>query len=89
MAARGNCQHGIYSHMHTVSEDEERELKQELLKMDVNLRKKQVAWETPRNIAILAGAVAALSGGLAAWIGYKVGSTPPAPIVIQLPPPAK
>lgn len=55
--------------------------------MDVQLRRKQVAWETPRNIAILAGAVAALSGGVAGWIGYKVGSTPPAPIVIQLPAP--
>ena len=75
--------------MHTVTEDEERELKQELLALDTQLRRKQVAWETPRNIAILAGAVAALSGGLAAWIGYKVGSTPSAPIVIQLPPPAK
>lgn len=45
-----------------LTDDEERELRQELLKMDVNLRRKQVDWETPRNIAILAGALAALFG---------------------------
>lgn len=51
---------------------------------DLDLRRKQSFWETPRNIAILLGATAALFGAL----GYKFGSTPPAPIVIQLPPQA-
>jgi hypothetical protein len=56
----------------------------ELLTMDVELRRKQVAWETPRNIALLAGALAAIIGTAAGFIGYKIGMTPPAPIVIQM-----
>jgi hypothetical protein len=59
----------------------------ELLKMDIELRRKQVAWETPRNIAILAGAVAALAGIVFGVLGYKIGQTPsPPPIVITVPP---
>ena len=73
-----------------LTDDEERELRQELLKMDVNLRRKQVDWETPRNIAILAGALAALFGAAGGFIGYKIGQTPaPPPIIIQLPPQGK
>jgi hypothetical protein len=45
---------------------------------------KQISWENPRNIAILVGATAAITGALAGLIGYKIGATPPAPIVIQL-----
>lgn len=60
------------------------ELEIELLKMDINLRRKQISWENPRNIAILIGATTAIIGALAGLIGYKIGSTPPAPIVIQL-----
>jgi len=60
------------------------ELEIELLKMDIELRRKQIAWENPRNIAILVGATAAIIGALAGLIGYKIGATPPAPIVIQL-----
>jgi len=59
------------------------ELEIELLKMDIELRRKQIAWENPRNIAILVGATAAIIGALAGSIGYKIGATPPAPIVIQ------
>jgi hypothetical protein len=40
--------------------------------------------ETPRNIAIMVGATAAIIGAIAGFIGYKIGQTPPAPIVIQL-----
>jgi hypothetical protein len=43
-----------------------------------------MTWETPRNIAILAGAVAVIVGAVAFWIGYGIGQNPPAPIVIQL-----
>ena len=76
--------------MHTVTEDEERELKQELLALDTQLRRKQAFWETPRNLAIIGGAFAALVAALAGLAGYKLGSQPPpAPIIIQLPPPAK
>ena len=63
--------------------DDEQALRLELMRMDLQLKTKQAFWETPRNIAILVGAVAAIAGTL----GYKIGATPappPAPIVIQL-----
>jgi hypothetical protein len=46
---------------------------------------KQDIWEHPRNIAILVGVAAAIVGALSGYLGYKIGSTPPAPIVIYLP----
>jgi hypothetical protein len=62
-------------------------LKLELLKMDLNLRRKQDFWETPRNIAILIGATVALSSAIAGFLGYKIGQTPaPPPVIINLPP---
>ena len=65
-------------------------LKLELLKMDIELRRKQVAWETPRNIAILAGAVAAIAATVGGLAGYKIGQTPsPPPVIINLPPQSK
>jgi hypothetical protein len=69
-----------------LTDDEEKELRQELLMADLNLRRKQDIWETPRNIGILAAAVAAIAGVVFGVLGYKIGQTPPAPIVIQLPP---
>jgi hypothetical protein len=73
-----------------MTDDEEKQLRQELLMADLNLRRKQDMWETPRNIAILAGTIAAIVAALAGSVGYKIGSTPPPPIVIQLqmPPPS-
>jgi hypothetical protein len=64
-----------------MTDDDEKLLRQELLVADLDLRRKQGFWETPRNIAILLGVAAAIAGAL----GYKIGSTPPAPIVIYLP----
>jgi hypothetical protein len=52
--------------------------------MDIELRRKQIFWETPRNLAIVVGAAVAIVGALAGFIGYKIGQTPPPPIVIQL-----
>ena len=60
-------------------------LERELLELDINLRRKQDIWEHPRNIAILVGATAAIVSAFAGFIGFKIGQTPPAPIVIQLP----
>ena len=66
-----------------MTDDEEKQLRQELLVTDVNLHRKQDIWEHPRNIAILVGVVAAVAGTL----GFKLGSTPPpAPVVIYLTP---
>jgi hypothetical protein len=63
------------------------ELKRELLEMDVQLRRKQVTWETPRNIAILAAAIATIAGVVFGVLGYNLGRAPsPPPVIIQLPP---
>jgi hypothetical protein len=65
-----------------MTEDEEKLRKQELLMADLDLRRKQGFWETPRHIILLVGATAAIAGAL----GYKIGQTPPpAPIIINLP----
>ena len=64
------------------------QLERELLKMDIELRRKQLFWETPRNLAIVVGAAVALSAALAGWLGYQTGRNPPpppAPIIIQVP----
>jgi hypothetical protein len=61
-------------------------LKLELLKMDVELRRKQVAWETPRNLLLVIGAAIALGGLVFGALGYKIGQTPsPPPVIINLP----
>ncbi len=64
-------------------DDDELSLELELMRMDIKLKTKQAFWETPRNIAILLGTVAAVMGVL----GYKIGSIPQQPIVIYLPAP--
>lgn len=53
---------------------------------DLNLRRKQGFWETPRNIAIFAGAIAAIAATVGGLAGYKIGTTPPPQIIINVPP---
>jgi hypothetical protein len=73
----------------TAAEDEDNQLKRELLMADLQLRRKQVVWETPRNIGILAAAIAAIAGVLFGTLGYKIGQQPaPPPVIINLPPAA-
>jgi hypothetical protein len=67
-----------------LTDDEERELKAALMQADLDLRKKQIAWETPRNIAILVGAVAAITGAIAGWTGYRIGQNTPPPAPPQI-----
>lgn len=56
---------------------------------DLSLRRKQDFWETPRNIAILIGATAAIFSALAGLAGYKFAQTSQQPpIIINLPPQA-
>ena len=65
-------------------------LKLELLKMDIELRRKQTFWETPRNLAIVLGAMAAVFAAVFGVLGYKIGQTPsPPPVIINLPQPTK
>ena len=56
--------------------------------MDIELRRKQLFWETPRNLALVVGAAVALSAALAGWLDYQTGRNPPQPlppIIIQVP----
>jgi hypothetical protein len=57
------------------------QLKQELRRLDILLRRKQVFWETPRGILLVVATTAAVAG----LLGFKIGQTPPQPIVIQIP----
>jgi hypothetical protein len=64
----------------------ENRLKLELLKMDIELRRKQTFWETPRNLAIVLGAMAAIFAAVFGALGYKIGQTPSQPpVIINLP----
>jgi hypothetical protein len=49
------------------------------MKADLLLKTRQGFWESPRNLAIIVGAVAAIAG----LIGFKLGSQPPQAIVVQ------
>jgi hypothetical protein len=65
-----------------MTDDEEKQLRQELLVADLSLRRKQDIWEHPRNIALLVAATAAIAGA----VGFKIGQTPaPPPIIVQVP----
>lgn len=39
--------------------------------MDLELRRKQTFWETPRNLAIVLGAAVTLAGPVLGALGYK------------------
>lgn len=67
-----------------MDEAERGEVKDRLLAADFILRTKQATWETPRNIAILAGALAAIMAAIFGVLGYKIGSAPPQQIVVHL-----
>jgi hypothetical protein len=70
-----------------LSDEDERELKVELMRADLALKQKQAFWETPRNIALLVAAAA----GVAGVLGFKLGQVSPTnqPIIIQVPAPPK
>ena len=73
-----------------MTDDEEKQLRQELLVADLNLRRKQDIWEHPRNIALLVAATAAIVSAIAGFVGFKIGQTPaPPPVIINLPPQTK
>jgi hypothetical protein len=55
------------------------------MQADLDLKKQQLIWETPRNIAILVTSVAAIAGFLGFKIGQKDPPPPPPPQVIFQP----
>ena len=57
------------------------ELRREI---DILLKRRQAFWETPRNIAILLGVVAALVGAAAGVTGFQLGSRPPQQIIVHM-----
>jgi hypothetical protein len=59
------------------------DLKSELLRLDILLRKKQEWWEHPRNAAIILGVIVALVGATAGLLGYKIGTAPPQAIIVH------
>ncbi len=69
-----------------MTDDEEKQFRQELLMADLDLRRKQAFWETPRNLAILVATTAAIFSAIAGFIGFKIGQTPPIIIQLQMPP---
>jgi len=82
-----------------LTDDERLELQKILMRADLELKRKQSVWETPKGIAAVVAATAVIIGALAGVLGFKLGQTPPPPptpiifqpgsIVIQQPPPAQ
>jgi hypothetical protein len=54
-------------------DQEEQDWKISVMQTDLRLKDKQAFWETPRNIALLVTAVAAIAGVL----GFKIGQNNP------------
>lgn len=57
----------------------EDELRVAVMKVDLLLKRRQAFWESPRNLALIIAAVAAIAG----IVGFKLGSQPPQSIVVQ------
>ena len=52
------------------------DLKEQLLRLDALLRRKQLWWEHPRNAAVVLGVVVAFVAAVSGLLGFKIGSTP-------------
>jgi hypothetical protein len=50
--------------------------------MQTDIKQKQPFWETPRNLMIVTGAIAAGVAALAASVGYKLAQTQAALLVL-------
>lgn len=62
----------------TTDDVTETELRMAVLKIDLLLKSKQAFWETPRNLALILTAVAAIAG----FVGFKLAGQPQQ-IVVQ------
>lgn len=56
--------------------DEEIELKEAIMRAELNLKQKQAFWETPRNLVIIIGTIVAATAGIAGVVGFKIGQNP-------------
>jgi hypothetical protein len=67
----------------TARDQEEQDLRIEVMQQDVELKKRQTFWENPRNFVIVIGgiiaATTAIVGIVAGLAGYKLGSQPTLP----------
>jgi hypothetical protein len=56
------------------------------MQADLDLKTKPPFWETPRNLAILLGAVIVIIGSLSAYFGYSLGQdmSRPRTIIVHL-----
>jgi hypothetical protein len=61
------------------------------MRADLNLKRRQAFWETPKSLAGLAVATVAIFGLLAGWAGWNIGRdlarpSPPIQVTVQFPP---
>jgi hypothetical protein len=72
----------------TERDQEEQDLRIQVMQADLRLKAKQSFWETPRNLFIMAGALVAIVATLAGLAGYRAGQQAPAATVgsVSFPP---
>jgi hypothetical protein len=63
-----------------MTEEDERELRCAVMQADLDLKRKQSFWETPRNIVLIVTAAA----GIAGLLGFKLGQHEPIPAPPQI-----
>ncbi len=66
-----------------MTDDEESELKEAIMRADLALKQKQAFWETPRNLVIIIGTIVAATAAIAGVVGFKLGQSP-TQIVVHL-----
>ena len=63
-----------------MTDDEKEDLRVATMQADLQLKKRQAFWETPRNVALIGAAIASLFAaglGAAGVLGYKLGQREP------------
>jgi hypothetical protein len=68
-----------------MTDEQELQLRIDVMKADLSLKTRQSFWETPKAVAIIVATTAAVFSAVAGFAGYKLGSQPPQTIVIQVP----
>jgi hypothetical protein len=63
----------------------EHQLRMQLMSVDLDLKRKQSFWETPKALAAVVATVAVVVGVVAGWFGYAV-ATRPTQLQLNFPP---